>query len=306
MNTRNALIICGPTCSGKSSLALKYALKYNGAIINADSMQVYMGIDILSSSPSDCDKRAVPHFLYNFLGISENYNVGRYLNDIVVVLEECKKRNLLPIITGGTGLYINALVNGISEMPEVLLAARQEIDALYSKGGRALLYQELESKDPKVAAKINPSDTQRIERALGIFLSSSKSILDYQSNKLRSVLSDYNIQTIYLRPERNLLYQNAELRFDSMIKNGAVEQLSKLLESNIKLEGGGTKVLGFKHILLYLKGQISISEASIEAKQDTRNYAKRQYTWFNNQISWPHNTISSCSKDFEICFDNSK
>ncbi|NDB81473.1 MAG: tRNA (adenosine(37)-N6)-dimethylallyltransferase MiaA [Alphaproteobacteria bacterium] len=292
MKPKKALIICGPTSSGKSKLAMEYALKYQGAIINADSMQIYEDISILSSSPSKLDKDSFPHYLYNFLSAGISYNVARYLRDISITLNECLDRNLLPIITGGTGLYIQAIMCGISEIPEIRPEAKLEVERIRAKGGVEIMYEELRRHDPEAAFKLNARDSQRVARALEVILSSNISILEFHQKKTTPVLEAYVVETIYIKPERKQLYTECDAKFDMMIANGAIDEVASALDKYPNIHNGLTKILGFKHIASYLRGEISKIEAVNNAKKDTRNYAKRQYTWFNNQISWPHNILT--------------
>ncbi|MDX1923988.1 MAG: tRNA (adenosine(37)-N6)-dimethylallyltransferase MiaA [Rickettsiaceae bacterium] len=291
----SAIIICGPTASGKTAAANLIASKINGAIINADSMQIYKDLEIITSSPSQ--NNASTHLLYNFLEPSFRYSVAAYTKDVQSALNFCKDKGLVPIITGGTGLYIKGLVEGISEIPEISQNSKNMVNEILANGGTSALSRELRKLDPEMAAKLSENDTQRISRSLGVFIETGKSISDFQKNKSEPVLSSYALQTLYLRPERGFLYSLCEKRFDDMINNGAIEEVEIFCKKYPDLARGAVNSLGFSRIKSYLYGKASRQHAVNLAKQDTRNYAKRQYTWFNNQISWGRTILEYSSED---------
>jgi tRNA dimethylallyltransferase len=298
-------IICGPTCSGKSQLAMKIAKSIGGALINADSVQIYDELQILSASPSLEDKTLVPHFLYNFLAASKKYNVADYVKDCERTIEICYQKNLLPIIVGGTGMYINALMEGISLMPVVSQATKDKIDEIISVKGLDYLYSLLEQCDPIMASKLEKNDKQRIARSYEIYLQTGKSILEFRAQKEKSIFSNYNVKTIYLKPERQFLYNSCNERFLKIIQHGALEEAMRFQEKYKNISHGVIKALGFKELMQYSKNEICLEEAVYKAQTSTRNYAKRQYTWFNNQISWPKTTLEySNFLEYKTLFDN--
>lgn len=304
-NERKAYIICGPTCSGKSQFAVKIAQSIGGALINADSVQVYDGLYTLSASPAFADKDSAVHFLYNFLSPTIKYNVSDYVKDCRNIIELCSKKDLIPIIVGGTGLYINALMEGISLIPKVSSEVRDQIVEIIESKGIAHVHSLLEKLDPKMANKLSTNDKQRISRSYEIYLETGKSILEFQSIKEEPILKNYDVQTIYLKPERQFLYNLCNERFLRMLRNGALKEALKFQENYPSISHGVVKALGFKELISYSKNEISMDEAMIRAQTATRNYAKRQYTWFNNQISWPKTTLEySNSKEYNTLFDN--
>ncbi len=290
-------IICGPTASGKSELAINLAKKIHGSIINADSMQVYNALPILTSSPKENEKEIVPHFLYNFLDPEIKYSVGKYLEDCAVAIKESLSNGYTPIITGGTGMYINAVVNGISDIPEISREIRNEVQDFLNQKGLEELHNLLSKLDPESAAKLNKTDKQRVSRAYEVFLQTGKSILEFQKNIQSSILKNYKIRTIYVRAERKFLYELCDQRFDNMLKGGALEEVKEFMNYHSHINHGIINALGAKEIMDYLSGRVDIDSASCDAKKKTRNYAKRQYTWFNNQINWDHSRLEFASID---------
>jgi len=289
MKKPKAIIICGPTASGKSGIALELACKINGAVINADSMQIYDALPIITASPSFEDKQKAPHFLYNFLDPKKQYSVANFLQDLEITLKECSAKNLVPIITGGTGMYINAAICGVSKIPEIDISIRDKIAELALNEGIAHLYNLLKEIDPEIAEKLEPADTQRIIRAYSVIKVTGKSILEYQKTTSGSVLLNYDVTTIYLKPERDFLYDTCNNRFESIVESGGLDEI-KSMQNLDQLPI--LKALGVRELKNYLEGQVLLEKAIEEAKAKTRQYAKRQTTWFNNQISWNHKAIN--------------
>lgn len=281
MSNKDVIIICGPTASGKSRLAMNLASLYMGAIINADSMQIYEGLEVLTASPSNEDKKLIPHHLYNYLALENSFSVARYQKDAIETIIDVKSSGYLPIIVGGTGLYINSLINGINDIPEINSEIRFEAQKHLEKIGKEEFYSELIKIDPLVAGKILPTDKQRMIRAYEVIKQTGKSITYFQNQKTKSPLADYNISIIMLSPNRKFLYQSCNDRFLEIIKSGAMEEVEKLY---ITKKNVSINPLGFNEILSFFKGEISLEDAIILAQAKTRQYAKRQVTWFNNQI----------------------
>lgn len=290
-NQDTIIIICGPTASGKSRFALDMAKEINGAIINADSMQVYNCLPIITASPSDSDKKQAPHFLYNFLSPDSHYSVANYVEDCAKAIIESRRDNLVPIITGGTGMYINALMNGLSSIPEIDQTHREEIVSLVNKYGIKFLYDKLAEIDPEAASRLNPSDTQRIIRSYEVKSFTGKSILEFRQKNEPSILSGFNVKTYYIKPERKILYEICDSRFISITSNGGIEEVEKFNKAYPHLKTGPAKALGVSELSLYLSKMLSLEDAIKLAQTKTKQYAKRQLTWFNNQISWPHEVI---------------
>lgn len=297
--SNNIIIICGPTASGKSKYALEMAKKYNGAIINADSMQLYKGLGILTSSPSQEDKKSISHHLYNYLELGDVFSVAKYQEAALNVIASVKRSDYLPIIVGGTGLYINALINGINQIPDIDKQIRIDSEKLLDKIGKEEFFHKLITIDPLVSDKINISDRQRMIRAYEVMKQTGKSIRYFQAKKVDSPLKGYKISTIMLSPKREFLYQMCNERFLYMIKSGGIEEVKNFLDDDIKI-----KPLGFLELSLFLKGAISLEEAVIIAQNKTRQYAKRQVTWFNNQITEKSVIEFGSQKEYETILSN--
>lgn len=274
---KKIVIICGPTASGKSAFAMKLALMKNGAIINADSMQIYKEIPVLTASPSEEDKKLVPHHLYNYLPMSDSFSVMKYIMSVSDELKLLADRHL-PIIVGGTGLYINGLINGINSIPDVDISIRQETEDLMQNLGKEAFHQALSKLDPVAAANIKPGDKQRMIRAYEVFRQTGKSILYFRTISTKPILEGYDISVIMLSPERDLLYKNCNERFLNLLNMGAIDEVKANREKH-------SSALGFAELKSYLDSQLTLDEAVALAQTKTRQYAKRQVTWFTHQIS---------------------
>lgn len=259
-------IIVGPTASGKSGIALKKAQTEKGQIVNADAFQVYKDLRILTARPSMADEQKVPHYLYGYTDAQTQENVQSWLQKIVQILPTLSH----PIVVGGTGMYINALINGINEMPDIPSEIRQKVRQMTIKEVSSLLKGQSRFSDP-----------QRQRRALEVFLTTGKPITYFQNQPLKKMIeADFNV--ILVQPEREIVYQNIETRLQQMLKNGAIEEVNNLL--NIKAKGGVMKAIGVKEITQYIKGKSSFDEMQNQILLATRHYAKRQMTWFRHQI----------------------
>ena len=276
---KKIIIICGPTASGKSSYAMDMAKAKNGAIINADSMQIYQEIPILTASPNDEDKKTIPHHLYNYISIQDNFSVAKYQQEALAKISEVEKGGYLPIIVGGTGLYISSLLYGLNIMPEIDHNIRNNVRSLLQEIGNEAFHAKLTSLDPPVAARLSAGDSQRMLRAYEVHLQTGKSILHFQEAEVKSQLADYDIETIMISPERSILYRNCDERFAHIVRNGALEEVKNSMHK------GSSKALGFEQLAAYLKNEVSLEEAITLAQNKTRQYAKRQVTWFNHQIN---------------------
>lgn len=281
---KKAYIICGPTASGKSILANKLAKKNGGAIINADSMQLYNALEMLSASPNADEKKELKHFLYNFVSPNKRYNLGDYIKDCQDALNLACDQDLVPIIVGGTGMYINGLIEGISNIPEISNEIRDSVQNQIATNTVQYVHQLLEKCDPKSASKINSADTQRVGRSYEVFLQTGKSILEFQKEKTKSILSDFVLEIIYLKPSREFLYKNCDTRFMAMVNSGVIDEVQEFRQKYPEVNFGISNALGFKELWDYLENNTNLEEAIITAQTKTRNYAKRQFTWFNNQL----------------------
>lgn len=281
-------IIAGPTASGKSTKALEIARRENGVIINCDSLQIYNALPILTAQPSAEDHNAAPHALYNILHPNEQCSAGSWRARAMKEIETAFANNQTPIICGGTGLYIKTLMEGLSPMPEVPDEIREQTNALAEKLGSEGLHAELEKRDPEMAARFHPSHSARIIRAYEVLEATGKSLAHWQSLPLDGPPAHWHFEIHKIIPERELLKQRCDLRFEQMINNGALEEVSdldaRIQSGEIRETAMITKALGFKPLRSYMNGEISREEAISQGQLETRQYAKRQLTWLRNQL----------------------
>jgi tRNA dimethylallyltransferase len=275
-----ALLIAGPTASGKSALALEAARQLDGEIINADSMQIYSDLRILSARPTADEEAIVPHHLYGFLDGATEFSVGAYLRKVEPILADCESREKLAILVGGTGLYFKALTQGLAETPPVPDEIRADVAA------RSDLHAALTTLDPAMAARLNPADEPRLQRALGVVLATGRSLLDWQRDGMKQpLLPTGSWRGVLLNPDRVLLRGRIHARFDVMMANGALEEASALSARGLPRNRGVMKAHGVPHLIDHLNGLISREEAIERGKADTRRYAKRQRNFFKGQLS---------------------
>jgi tRNA dimethylallyltransferase len=281
-------IIAGPTASGKSVRALELAAQKNGVVINADSMQVYDALPILTAQPSAKDKEKAPHLLYGALSPNETCSAGRWCDMARITIEETLKNGQTPIITGGSGLYIKALMEGLSPIPEVPSEIRDHLNTLHAEIGTEKLYDELKNRDPLTAKNLDPSNPMRIIRALEVFEHTGQPLAAWQKEDKLTPPADWDFKVEIIIPERDILHDRCNRRFDLMLESGALDEVKDLSDKidarEISETAAITKALGFKSLRAHLKNQLS-KEAAIEQSQaETRQYAKRQITWFRNQL----------------------
>nr|WP_210282185.1 tRNA (adenosine(37)-N6)-dimethylallyltransferase MiaA [Mesorhizobium sp. RMAD-H1] len=281
---KNAILIAGPTASGKSALALRLAKERDGYIVNADSMQVYDVLDLLTARPQAADLAAVPHYLYGHVPPSQSYSTGRWLDDVEAVLNRPELKGRVPVFVGGTGLYFRALLGGLSEMPDVPDAVRERWRARLDAEGAAALHRVLRDMDPAAANILRPSDGQRIVRALEVMESSGRSIYDWQKERGRALVDAASARRAVILPDRQWLSARISQRFDQMMREGAIEEVRALLALKLSDRLPAMKAIGVREIGAALAGEITFEEASERAKLATRQYAKRQMTWFRNQL----------------------
>ena len=288
----NAVLIAGPTASGKSSLALRIAHLVDGVVINADSMQIYSELSILSARPSLEEMGEIEHRLYGYVEPSERYSVGRWLDDVVAAIEDVRKKGQVPILVGGTGLYFKALLEGLNVMPDIPLEVKAfwqgELERL---GGPDALHEILSQRDPDMAAMLEPNDGQRILRALEVLEATGKSLLFWQqSDDMRHdpKLMEGAVR-IVLSPSRELVYRKIEERFDQMVELGGVEEAVHLASLGLDPQLPAMKAIGVSYLSAYDRGELDYAEAIELCKRDSRRYAKRQMTWNRNQMGeWSH------------------
>ncbi|AFB21105.1 tRNA (adenosine(37)-N6)-dimethylallyltransferase MiaA [Rickettsia canadensis] len=304
MKKKEIIILCGPTASGKSYLGHEFAKAYNGEIINIDSMQVYKETPIITASPSQIYKTEIPYHLYNFLSITEDFSVIKYLKLAAKKIKEIISRGKLPILIGGTGLYINSLVFGYNNIPDITEDLQKQARELHSKIGNIELWNKLEKLDPLAASKINQNDTQRLIRAYEVFKQSGKSIFCFHTLPKEQILSEFNFKIIFLNPERKFLYKTCEQRLQKIFKEGSIDEIALIKKQLIPQDYLNLKAVGVKEILAYLDGNLTLDDALSATQIRTRRYAKRQVTWFKNQIkdkiTLQYSNQEECTKILEI------
>ena len=279
--SKSIILVGGATASGKSKLAMELAVSKNGEIINADSMQIYKDLPILTAQPDTHDKSIVKHHLYEIVSFDTRFSVGKWLVHAKSAIEDIVKRGKTPILVGGTGLYFEALVKGLANIPDIPLEIRNKTIELYEELGEDSFRQKLSELDNHSALKIAKNDKQRLIRAYEVVLFTEKS-LHYWQESGKTNNPDFTPEYHLLLPPREKLYEACDRRFENMIKLGAIEEVSGLLSKTDDI-----KVLGFREIKDYIEGKITLNEAVSKAQQKTRNYAKRQMTWFRNRWNFP-------------------
>ena len=283
-SANDMIIIAGPTGVGKSKIAIELAKEVNGVLINADSVQVYRDLSLLSARPSKIDIQKVPHFLYGYVNFNINYSVLDWLVELEKTLIKIDLKNKIPILVGGSGLYINAVINGLVKIPEISKNIKNKSLVKLNEYGINKFRQINYKIDPSYVQ--NNHDKHRLLRAYGIFLQTKKNI-SYWHKQPRIKNINKNIYSFLIKAERKVIYEKCETRFDNMLANGAIEEVKKLHSINIDRSLPISKCLGVKWLLNYLDNKILYEDAIRLSKRDTRRYVKRQFTWFNhNYISY--------------------
>ncbi|MEL6861683.1 MAG: tRNA (adenosine(37)-N6)-dimethylallyltransferase MiaA [Pseudomonadota bacterium] len=283
-----AILIHGPTASGKSQLSVALAKRLDGEVINADSMQVYRDLRVISARPAASEMDGVPHHLFGHVSAGERYSTGKWLDEIKPLISKVQRRGKVPIIIGGTGLYHLALIEGLSKIPPVPEDVRADVTEIYKAGGVAALREKLERVDLETAEKLGEGDRQRLSRALEVWLATGKSISSFQGKKGNSILGPKEWMGVALTPARARLYARIDRRFEGMLMEGAMEEARGLASQELPEDLPAMKAHGIPWLLAYLKGEMSAENAAENAKRDTRRYAKRQFTWIGRQFPfWP-------------------
>lgn len=283
MGQPKIILIAGPTAAGKSAYALDIAHKQQGTIINADAMQIYAGLPILSAQPSAQEIQTVPHLLYGTLDPATKSSAGLWLGMAIHAIKNCILQGTTPILVGGTGLYFNALLGGLSDIPAIPNEVRQKTQKLYEEIGEEKFRGELAALDPETAQRLAPNDKQRLIRAYEVAIHTGQPLSSFHKKKAFNWIDAYEIERRLLIPQRDKLYAACDQRFHKMIEQGAVEEAKTFLERGLDPSLPAMKTVGLREIGSYLKGEITLDEAIAKAQQMTRNYAKRQLTWFRNQ-----------------------
>jgi tRNA dimethylallyltransferase len=300
MHKPTAILIAGPTASGKSALALALAEKIGGIIVNADSMQVYRDLRVITARPTPAEEARVPHRLYGHLDAGENYSVGRWCRDVGTVLAEIERQGRVAILVGGTGLYFKALTSGLAAVPPIPAEIRGHVRARMASEGAAALHGELAGLDPATAQRLMVNDRSRIARALEVVLATGRSLTDWHREGLPALVDSARAAKIFLTCERKQLVARIEARFAAMLEAGVLDEVRALERRQLDPLLPAMKAHGVPWLIRHLHGEISLDEAAAGAIMDTRRYAKRQLTWFRNQMTdWPWAAPGEAQKALE-------
>jgi tRNA dimethylallyltransferase len=283
------VLIAGPTASGKSALALTLADAFRGMIVNADSMQVYRDLRIITARPSPGDEARAPHRLYGHVDAADSYSVGHWLADMRLILAEAARMRRLPIIVGGTGLYFRALTRGLAAVPPVPAGVREAVRARLNIEGSRSLHAELARRDPAAAARLQAGDRARIARALEVVEATGRPLADWHRQNMAALVDPAHAIKVFLAPERRELLAAIDARFDAMIAAGAVEEVRALDARGLDARSPAMNAHGVPWLRHHLAGEMTLADAAFEAKRDTKRYTKRQLTWFRHQLpewSW--------------------
>src|ERR1700716_2506567 len=279
-----AVLIAGPTASGKSALALQLAQMRDAVIINADSMQVYRDLRIITARPTPKEEAAVPHRLYGHVDAAVNFSAGGWVADAAVALAEVRAQNRLPIFVGGSGLYFKALTRGLSAVPPIPVDIREGVRARLERDGVEALHAELARRDPASAERLKPRDRTRIARALEVVEATGRSLTDWHRDGLPPLLPQGTFNALFLAPDRDQLYARIDARFDAMLSAGVLEEVAVLAARHLDPLLPAMKAHGVPALLRHLKGEMTLEEAEAMGRGETRDYAKRQFTWFRHQL----------------------
>lgn len=283
-HSSKAVLIAGPTASGKSALALELALSVGGIVINADSMQVYRDLRVITARPTPDEEARVPHRLYGHVDAAVNFSAGAWVADAAKMLEEAQAEGRLPIFIGGTGLYFKALTAGLSVVPPIPPEIREDVRARLERNGVEALHAELARRDPRAAERLNLRDRTRIARALEVVEATGRSLLDWHHEGQPPLLPKDSFCAVFLTPERDELYARIDARFDAMLGAGALTEVEQLAARNLDPLLPAMKAHGVPALIRHLRGELSLKEAATIGSADTRHYAKRQFTWFRHQL----------------------
>lgn len=284
----NVIIILGPTASGKTKISIELAKRLNGEIVSADSMQIYKYMDIGTAKPTDEEKSGIVHYLIDEVNPDEEFSVARYKEMALGYIDKILKKDKVPVVVGGTGLYINSLIYNINfSETTVDWEYREELKKQAEENGNEYLHYKLREVDPEAAERIHSNDVKRVIRALEVFKHTNKTISQHQENS-RSVPPKYNFITIGLTMDRQKLYERINKRVDMMLENGLVEEVQKLVSLGYDKYTVAMQGIGYKEILAYLRGDMSYEESIEKIKMESRRYAKRQLTWFRRleNVHW--------------------
>ena len=299
-DAKRVVLIAGPTASGKSALALALAEKIGGTVINADSMQVYRDLRVITARPTPEEEARVPHRLYGHVDAVENYSVGRWCRDVGSVLAKIAGEGRTPILVGGTGLYFKVLTSGLAAVPPIPADIRAQVRARLQSEGVAQLYAELTQRDPKTARRLMPNDRARVCRALEVVLATGRSLSDWHHEGMPALVEPERAAKVFVTCERKELVRRIEMRFGTMLEAGALDEVRWLAARKLDPLLPAMKAHGVPWLIRHLNGEISRDEAAAGAIMDTRRYAKRQLTWFRNQMKdWRWEAAETAQKALE-------
>jgi tRNA dimethylallyltransferase len=282
--TPDILLLAGPTASGKSALSLHAARALDGEVINADSMQVYDGLGVITARPEPHDMAGLPHHLFGVIDPSERCSVGAWAKLAIQAVRDITGRGKRAVFVGGTGLYFKALMDGLAPTPEVPQAISDEVAALHERGGLEALRAEADSLDPVGAARIEAGDRQRLMRLIAVARTAGRPLSEIQA-ETRPLIDPRRCLGVVIAPDREALYARIEARFDQMVAHGALEEARAIAERRLSPDLPAMKAVGLPPLIAHVQGRMELDEAIDLAKRDTRRYAKRQFTWFSNQHS---------------------
>ena len=280
----NAVLIAGPTASGKSALALELARATGGVIINTDSMQVYRDLRVITARPTPEEEAVVPHRLYGHVDAAVNFSAGSWVVDAALVLAEARAQRRLPVFVGGSGLYFKALTRGLSAVPPIAVAIREDVRTRLQRDGVEALHAELAQRDPVSAERLKPRDRTRVARALEVVEATGRSLTDWHRDGLPPLLPQGQFRALFLDPDREQLYARIDSRFEAMLGAGALEEVAALAARRLDPLLPAMKAHGVPALIRHLEGEITLEEATTIGRADTRHYAKRQFTWFRHQL----------------------
>jgi len=286
-NSNKIIAVCGPTASGKTALSIEIAKKFNGEIVSCDSMQIYKGMDIGTAKPDENERQGIVHHMIDVVNPDEKYNVVSFKKDAEIAIDDILKRNKLPVLVGGTGLYMDSVLNnvGFSEA-ETDSVVRERLTKLWEEKGSEYIHLMLSEIDPESAEKIHPNNVRRVVRALEIYETTGKTMT--QANEESKQNAKYDSLILGLMWEREELYERINKRVDIMIESGLEAEVKKLINSGIDKSQTSMQAIGYKEFIEYFDGNISLNDAVEKIKQESRRYAKRQMTWLkrNEKINW--------------------
>ena len=279
-----AVLIAGPTASGKSALALELARATGGVIVNADSMQVYRDLRIITARPTPEQEALIPHRLYGHVDAAVNFSAGHWVSDAAKALAQARAQPALPIFVGGSGLYFKALTRGLSAVPPIAPGIREGVRARLERDGVEALHAELARRDPAGAERLKPRDRTRIARALEVIEATGRSLTSWHRDGLPPLLPPGSFSALFLAPDRDQLYARIDARFAAMLQAGALQEVAALAARRLDPLLPAMKAHGVPALIRHLKGEITLEEAAAIGRADTRHYAKRQFTWFRHQL----------------------